>query len=173
MSSLFEITGDLLRLMDMLDDPEQEVDEEAFLDTWEGMEGEFNDKVESWLKVIRNKEADIKARKELADELTKKNKRDENTIKRMKDTLLRVMQLTGTKKAGTEILSASVRANGGSLPILYADGIKEDPLQLPKEYVLGVTTYKPNTEKIREALDAGVQIPGVAYGERGEYLAIK
>lgn len=171
--SLFEITGRMVELMDLIDDPESEVDEQALIDSWEAVEGEFNVKVESWLKVIRNKEADIKSRKELADELTKKNKRDENTIKRMKDTLLRVMQLTGTKKAGTEILSASVRANGGSLPILYADGIKEDPLQLPKEYVLGVTTYKPNTEKIREALDAGIQIPGVAYGERGEYLAIK
>lgn len=173
MSSLFEITGDLLRLMDMLEDPEQEVDEEAFLDTWEGMEGEFNDKVESWLKVIRNKEADIEARKKLVEDLTKKNKRDENTITRMKDTIAWLMKVGGKKTAGTEILSASIRKKGGPLPILYADCIKEDPLQLPKEYVLGVTTYKPNTEKIRKALDDGIQIPGVAYGERGEYLAIK
>lgn len=173
MSSLFEITGELLRLMDMLEDPEAEVDEEAFLDTWEGMEGEFNDKVEAWLKVIRNKEADIKARKELIEDLTKKNKRDENTITRMKDTISWLMKAGGMKTAGTEILSASIRTKGGVLPIVYADGIKEDPTQLPKEYVAEVTTYKPDTEKIREALDKGIEIPGVAYGERGTYLAIK
>lgn len=171
--SLFEITGRMVELMDLIDDPESEVDEQALIDTWEGVEGEFNDKVESWLKVIRNKEADIKSRKELVDELTKKNKRDENTITRMKDTITLLMKAGGMKTAGTEILSASIRKKGGNLPILYADGIKEEPLLLPKEYVLGVTTYKPDTEKIREALDAGIQIPGVAYGERGEYLAIK
>lgn len=171
--SLFEITGRMVELMDLIDDPESEVDEQALIDSWEAVEGEFNVKVESWLKVIRNKEADIKARKELADELTKKNKRDENTITRMKDTIAWLMKAGGMKTAGTEILSASIRKKGGNLPILYADGIKEDPTQLPKEYVTEVTTYKPDTEKIREALDAGIQIPGVAYGERGEYLAIK
>ena len=116
--SLFEITGRMVELMDLIDDPESEVDEQALIDTWEGVEGEFNDKVESWLKVIRNKEADIKSRKELVDELTKKNKRDENTITRMKDTITLLMKAGGMKTAGTEILSASIRKKGGNLPKL-------------------------------------------------------
>lgn len=173
MSNLFEIATDLRQIQDLVDDPEIELDEQALIDTWEGTDGAMNDKVEAWLKVIKNKEADIKARKELMDELNTKNKRDENAINRMKATLIQVMNYAGKKTAGTEILSASIRTKGGVLPIVYADGIKEDPTQLPKEYVAEVTTYKPDTEKIREALDNGVQIPGVAYGERGTYLAIK
>ena len=173
MSNLFEIATDLRQIQDLVDDPEIELDEQALIDTWEGTDGAMNDKVEAWLKVIKNKEADIKARKELMDELNTKNKRDENAINRMKATLIQVMNYAGKKTAGTEILSATVCAAGGKMPLVWADGIKEDPLLLPKEYVLGVTTYKPDTDKIREALDAGIAVPGVEYGERSSYLRIK
>ena len=173
MSNLFEITADMMQLVDMLDDPEIELDEQAFLDTWEGVEGEMNLKIESWLKVIKNKEADIKARKELMDELNTKNKRDENAINRMKATLIQVMNYAGKKTAGTEILSATVCGNGGKLPLVWADGIKEDPRLLPEEYQIKEVVVKPNMERIREDLDAGIPVQGVEYGERGSYLRIK
>lgn len=173
MSNLFEITSDMMQLVDMLDDPEIELDEQAFLDTWEGVEGEMNLKIEAWLKVIKNKEADIKARKELMDELNTKNKRDENAINRMKATLIQVMNYAGKKTAGTEILSATVCANGGKLPLLWADGIREDARLLPEKYQKVETIYKPNTDLIREDLDAGIAVPGVEYGQRGSYLRIK
>lgn len=171
MSNLFEITADMMQLVDMMDDPE--IDEQALIDTLEGAEGEFNAKIESWLKVIRMKEADIKERKDLIASLTDKNKMDDNAIERMKKVVMMVMNATGYKKAGTAILSATICGAGGKPPLVWADGIKEDPLLLPKEYVLGVTTYKPDTDKIREALDAGIEVPGVEYGERGSYLRIK
>ena len=173
MSSLFEITGELLRLMDMLDDPEQEVDEEAFLDTWEGMQYDFDTKVANWLKVVKNLEADIESRKKLIAELTEKNRKDENTINRMKETVKKAMELTNTKRAGNEILSATVCSAGGKLPLVYADGIREDARLLPEKYQKVETFYKADTDKIREDLDAGIPVPGVEYGERGSYLRIK
>lgn len=173
MSNLFEITSDMMQLVDMLDDPEIELDEQTFLDTWEAVEGEMNLKIESWLKVIKNKEADIKARKELMDELNTKNKRDENAINRMKATLIQVMNYAGKKTAGTEILSATVCGNGGKLPLNWADGVREDPRLLPEEYQVQEVVVKANVDKIREDLDAGIPVQGVEYGERGSYLRIK
>lgn len=171
MATLFEIGADFLRLQEMAEDPE--IDQEAIKDSFEAIQGEFDDKVESWLKVIRNLQEDTLARERMMDDLEKKNEADLRTIDRMKGTLKQIMEATGLKKAGGAVLSATVCGVGGKKPLVWADGIKEDPLLLPKEYVLGVTTYKPDTDKIREALDAGIEVPGVEYGDRGTYLKVK
>lgn len=171
MSSLFEITQDMMALLDMMEDPE--LDPQALQDSFEGLQMEFDDKVESWLKVVKNLEADINERKALMDDLAEKNKRDQRNIDRMKETIKAVMVATGQKKAGTAILSATVCAAGGKMPLVWADGIKEDARLLPEKYQTVETVYKANTDLIREDLDAGVAVPGVEYGERGSYLRIK
>lgn len=173
MSNLFEIAADFRQIADLVDDPDIELDEQALLDSWEGTDGAMNDKVEAWLMVIKNKQADIDSRKSLIADLTEKNKRDENAINRMKATLIQVMNYAGKKTAGTEILSATVCGNGGKLPLVWADGIKEDPRLLPEEYQVQEVVVKANTDKIREDLDAGIPVQGVEYGERGSYLKIK
>ena len=173
MSNIFEIASDFRQISDLVDDLDIELDEQALMDSWEGTDGAFNDKAFAWLQVIKNKEADIKARKEVMDELSAKNKRDENAINRMKATLIQVMNYAGKKTAGTEILSATVCGNGGKLPLVWADGIKEDPRLLPEEYQVQEVVVKANTDKIREDLDAGIPVQGVEYGERGSYLKIK
>ncbi len=171
MSSLFEIGADFLRLQEMAEDPN--VDQEAIMDTFEAIEGEFNDKVEKWLMVIKDKQEDMNTRERLMEDLREKNQADFRTIDRMKATVKQLMELTGQKKAGGAILTATICGVGGKRPLVWADGVREDPLLLPKEYVLGVTTYKPDTDKIREALDNGIEVPGVEYGDRGTYLKVK
>ena len=44
---------------------------------------------------------------------------------------------------------------------------------LPEEYQIKEVVVKPNMERIREDLDAGIPVQGVEYGERGSYLRIK
>ena len=173
MSNLYELTGDMLRLESLIDDDEQELDEQALMDTWEGIEGEVNQKVEKWLMVIRNKEADIAARKKAIEELNGKNARDQRAIDRMKDTLLQILNLLNRQKAGTALLSCSVANNGGKAPLVWADGFKEDPTLLPEKWRTKVETWKANTDEIRAALEEGEQIPGVELGERGTHLLIR
>lgn len=173
MSNLYDITEDLLRLTSLIDDDDAELDEEALLDSWEGLEGELNDKVEKWLRVIRNKEADVQARKaEIARQQEKAN-RDQKSVDFMKATLVKVLNTLNTKKAGTAILSCSVANNGGKAPLIWAEGVKEDPDKLPVPYKTIETVVKANTDFIREQLEAGVEIPGVTLGERGQHLNIK
>lgn len=171
MATLFEIGADFLRLQEMAEDPE--IDQEAIKDTFEAIEGEFNDKVESWLKVIRNLQEDTLARERMMDDLEKKNEADLRTIDRMKGTLKQIMEATGLKKAGGAVLSATVCGVGGKKPLVWADGIKEDARLLPQKYQKVETVYKADTEAIRADLDAGIEVPGVEYGDRGTYLKVK
>lgn len=173
MSNLYELTGDLLRLESLIDDDEQELDEQALMDTWEGLEGEVNEKVEKWLRVIKNREADIAARKKAIEDLSAKNTRDQKAIDRMKATLLQVMNLLKKQKAGTALLSCSVANNGGKIPLVWADGFKEDPTLLPEKWRTKVEIWKANTDEIRAALVEGEKIPGVELGERGQHLNIR
>jgi predicted DNA-binding protein YlxM (UPF0122 family) len=171
MATLFEIGADFLRLQEMAEDPE--IDQEAIKDTFEAIEGEFNEKVESWLKVIRNLQEDTLARERMMDDLEKKNEADLRTIDRMKGTLKQIMEATGLKKAGGAVLSATVCGVGGKKPLVWADGIKEDARLLPQKYQKVETVYKADTEAIRADLDAGIEVPGVEYGDRGTYLKVK
>ena len=52
MASLYELTGELMRLFEMLEDPE--MDEQAVRDTMEAVEGEFDAKVDGWCRVSRS-----------------------------------------------------------------------------------------------------------------------
>ena len=67
MPNLYELTEDMIRLEDLIEDGDQEIDEEWLVSEWETLEGDINDKTERWLKVIKNHEADIKARKDAID----------------------------------------------------------------------------------------------------------
>ena len=59
MSTLYELTGNYVTLMDMLDDPE--VDPITLMDTLDAVEGELDEKAENYGRIIRNLEAEAKA----------------------------------------------------------------------------------------------------------------
>lgn len=171
MSSLFEIGADFLRLQEMAEDPS--VDQEAIMDTFEAIEGEFNDKVEKWLMAIKDKQEDMNTRERLMEDLREKNQADFRTIDRMKATVKQLMELTGQKKAGGAILTATICGVGGKRPLVWADGVREDARLLPEKYQKVETVYKADTDLIREDLDNGIEVPGVEYGDRGTYLKVK
>lgn len=68
MATLYELTDEVLQLYDMMEDPE--MDEDAILDTLEGVLGEFDQKADNYAKLIRNMEADVGMFKNEIDKLT-------------------------------------------------------------------------------------------------------
>ena len=52
MSTLYEITGDYLRLLEMLEE-EENIDPQAFADTLDGIDGEFEIKADNYARIIK------------------------------------------------------------------------------------------------------------------------
>ena len=165
MTTLYELTNDLIAFQEMCSDPDAELDDQIVKDTMEAIQGDYDCKVEAWVKVIKNLSGELKAVKEEADRLTKRTRTIKNNIESMKRALITSMELTGRKTAGN-VLKASVAQNGGVLPIVI-DENAEIPFEFQK------VTVEPNNEAIRDALDHGKELPFAHFGERGVHINIK
>jgi hypothetical protein len=160
---LYELTADLLTLQEMLEDT---VDDQCLLDTLEGVQGEYEIKLESYCKVIKNIEADMEALKAEAKRLTDRRKVVEGNVERLKKAMYDSMKATGTDKVKGQIFTVAIQRNGGKLPVI----VDVDTSELPDELVKVVET--PDLEAIGKLLESG-ESKYAHFGERGESLRIK
>lgn len=164
MSSLYEVTGNILALQEMLESP---IDDEQILkDTLEAVQGEYEAKIESYCKVIRNIEADIEAFKIEAKRLNEKAKMLEGNRDRLKKAMFESMKATNTPKVKAGVFAVAIQKNGGKLPVI----VDVETEYLPKELVKVVES--PDLEAIAKLIDSG-NTQYAHYGERGESLRIK
>lgn len=162
MSTLYELTADYLNLLELAEDPD--IDEQAFLDTLEGIEGAIEDKAEAYAIII----GDLLAK---ADRITSEAKRlnawaDSLTkhADKMKETLMYSMDAVGKKKIETEHFRIGIAGNGGKKPLKIT-------AEVPEQYMF----MKPeiDTRAIRDALESGEELYFAHLGERGRHLNIK
>lgn len=107
MSNLYEMTIEAKALYDLLQN--DEIPEEAFYDTLEGIGA--NEKVESCCKIIRQLEADFEAFKIEKQRFANKQLQTENSIKKMKKSLLYFLNASGQKKINTKLFTVSKTAS--------------------------------------------------------------
>ena len=164
MSRLYEITGNILALQELLENP---LDNEDILkDTLEAVQGEYEQKIESYCKVIKNIDADIQAIKTEVTRLNEKKKVLENNIDRLKKAMFDSMKATNTTNIKTGVFNVAIQRNGGKLPVI----VDVDTAYLPKELIKVVES--PDLEAIAKLIDSG-NTQYAHYGERGESLRIK
>ena len=156
-----------MTLQEMLENPLD--DEQVLLDTLEGVQGEYELKLEAYCKVIKNLEADMDALKAEAKRLTDKRKTLENNVDRLKKAMFDSMKATNTDKVKGQLFTVAIQRNGGKLPVVAADNV--DLSKLPDELVKVVES--PDLEAIRNWLESGNAVEGFTLGERGESLRIK
>ena len=161
MATLYEITGDFLKLLDMA----EELDEEVFRDTLEGIEGELEIKADGYAKVI----AELENREEGLDReikrLSDRKKAIGTNIARIKGNLEAAMIATGKKKFKTDLFSFGIQKNP---PRLVLDkGIEDIPLEF---YIFQDPVA--DKEKIKSELKAGEKFD-FAHLEQDEKLRIK
>ena len=163
--TLYELTEDYMNLLELAEDPD--IDEQAFTDTLEGIEGALEDKAEGYAKVIRTLEGDAAACDAESKRLRNKKQTIENNIKRMKAALQYAMQATGKTKFKTALFSFGIQKNPAA--VVIDEGYIKN---IPDRFLI---PQDPQIDKkaIKEALKAGEDLEGIAHLEQTESLRIK
>lgn len=162
MGTLFEITAEFESLYALA--TQEQLDEELFNDTLEGLTGELEVKGAGYVAVINQLDMEAKKAKELADAFKLKADTRMNAIGRMKDALKVAMTKIGTDKIDTGDFTIKLQKNGGKQPMIL-DG------DVPNDYLKVI--YEPDKDKIRQALEEGTELSFAHLEERGKHIAIK
>nr|DAM88630.1 MAG TPA: resistance protein [Caudoviricetes sp.] len=151
MATLYELTGIYQQIYDM------DMDDETKQDTLESIDWteDYENKVENYIKVMKNLDADIEARKNEIDRLKKLNDADKSKKERMKSDLATSMELTGHEKVDTTLFKVSFRKS---------EAVEVDDLLLPEAYK--VATWKADKKRLKEDLKNGLEILGAELVER-------
>ena len=165
MANLYEITQDYLQILSMMEDPE--LDPQTLADTMEAVEGELEIKAENYAKVMKNLEADVAGIKAEIERLSERKKTIENNIKNMKSALQMAMETTGKTKFKTELFSFGIRKNAPSV-------IMDEPyIENVPERFLKYSEPTINRSAIKEAIQNGEDLEGLAHLEQSKSLTIK
>ena len=163
--SLFDLSDQYKALLEFGQSVDPE-DQQTFLDTLEGLTGEIAIKLDAWVAVMIR----LKATEELAidqrDRLDAFIKTVHRNRDRMSDGILTAMDTMGVTELKSDLHSFRKARNGGKAPLII-----DDPAGIPTSYQKVVIA--PDTDKIREALEAGEQLPFAHLGERGVHLRVK
>lgn len=161
MQTLYEIAQDYLKLLEMA----EEIDEEVFKDTLEGIEGELEIKADGYAKVIAELENRAEGLDKESKRLAERKKAIENNIKRIKDSLQGAMIATGKTKFKTELFNFGIQKNK---PRLVLDKGLED---IPMDYYIFQDPIA-DKDKITQELKEGKELD-FAHLEQGESLRIR
>lgn len=158
---LYELTQNYLNLLDLLENPD--VPEEMVQAALNEVEGNFEDKAENVVKLMKSIEGDIKAFKDEEARLSTRRKSLENKVKGLKEYLESNLKALGKKEIKGKIFTLRIQKNTPKLII-------EDIESIPKEYL--ETYIEANKNKIKDDLKNGIEISGVKL-ESSESLRIK
>ena len=117
---LYEITERLATLQEMAE--EEEVCDGVIADTLEGLEGEFEDKLEAYGKVMRQLEVEADAyeneAKAVANRLNQQAQLLRKNVERMKAAIENAMRATGKVKVKTKLFDFAIRKNPPALQMV-------------------------------------------------------
>lgn len=152
MSSLYKINENMLYLLSVIEANEGELTDEV-LQQLEINNEELQTKSESYLAVIKNREA---LNTQIDDELKRlqaMKKANNNLVLRLKNSLLNAVNIFGEFETGL------VKFGTRKSTTVEVTGIVND---LPKEYKTVKVTEQPNKAEIKKSLQRGEQIEGCA-----------
>ena len=164
MATIYELTDDFLRLLEMAEDPE--TDPQAFEDTLEGLEYEIEIKAEGYAKVIKQLDSDAAGLDAEIKRLQAKKSAIANAQDRMKRTLEGAMIATGKVKIKTDLFSFGIQKTPPSVEL------DEEHLELiPIEYLIPQDP-KPDKKRMLAELKEGKEL-GFARLKQTESLRIR
>lgn len=168
MTTLNAITEDLLALDAILDDLGGDVTgHEDVVAGWiEELTGNLRAKAESYASLISELENRAAYRKGEATRLAERAKIDQRKADWLRRMLRDAMQASGDRVIETDRYRLSVQANGGKAPLDLHDVV-------PTDWCKVEVVQTPDKARIREALEAGEDLPFAALMERGTRVVIR
>ncbi|HIH8055971.1 TPA: siphovirus Gp157 family protein, partial [Streptococcus suis] len=144
--TLYGLTGQYLEVY------QQDVEEGTKIDTLEAMDWKDNfvNKIEGYVKVIKNLDADEAVVDEEIKRLQNRKKSIRTKKQYLKDGVQYAMEVTGNKRVKTALFSITVANNQPSVVV--------DEDLLPKKYFVQKLT--PDKTAIKELLKAGKKVKG-------------
>ena len=165
--TLYDLNVQMQTILEMAED--DELDPQLIADTLEGLEGEVEDKLDSYGIVMNELLMDVEKIDVELKRLTDTKKRINRNIDRMKEAVKTSMILMDKRKVQGNHFTWQIQKNGGKAPLIIDEDMPA--ISLPEEYQLW--DVKPNKEVIRQDLEAGKELPYARLGERGESLRLK
>lgn len=165
--TLYHLNMQMLEILDMAETGE--FDEDLIKDTLEGLEGEIEKKLDDYGVVVNELSADVAKIDQELQRLTAQKKTLINSIEYLKRTVKETLIRLDKRKVSGDRFTWTIAKNGGKVPVVYDDSF--DVMALPPE--LQIWEVKPDKEAIRKELDAGNEVPGAHFGERGEGLRLR
>lgn len=161
MSTLFELTTDMQALYALAT---EEDDEQAFLDTLEGLKGMIQDKAASYVDVIQQLDMEAAKADLMAKQFAQKRDIRKNNVKRMKEALMIAMDAMDATTMDAGNYTIKIVKNGGVQPMVI-DG------EVPESFLKVI--YEADKDKIRQALKDGQELSFARLEERGRHITIK
>jgi hypothetical protein len=164
MTQLYALTGQYLALQELADSGEMELSDLA--DTFEAIEGEYQDKAVAVIQVAQNYESTVTA---IDAEVARLNALKTQAKKRQTDLreyLRTNMEASGISKIEHPLFKITLAAGRDVVEVT-------DPESIPDEYMKVTVTEAPDKVNILKALKDGASIPGVAMMKSKTSLRIK
>jgi len=139
---------------------------EMIIDTLDGIEGEFTDKVEQLLAIMKNNNSSVDMLKAEAKNLTDRAKALSNKNEGLKQYIISSMNTMEKSKLNAGVHTLTVRKATQVIKI-------DDVALLPSEYVDIDTVFKPMTNEIKAQLKAGHDIKGAHLEVGKQGLTVK
>lgn len=164
MSKLYKLTDQIKKLKEDFDNGE--IPQNALADTMEAMEGEFNDKAEAVMALVRNTGGDIAAIKDEVKRLNARAKTLQNQQDSIKEYLRFNMQESDINKITCPLFT---------LTLIKAKQVViiDDIASLPDEYVKTEVVETPDKKMLATDLKEGKEINGAHLEDGNRGLMIK
>lgn len=152
---LYQISDAIRQALDHIE-LDEETGEILQADALHAVEAEASEKIEATALYLRELDAEAKAAKDEADRMIARVKSMQKRSDYLKSMLLDALHATG--KVKTARVTVSIRTTKA---VEIAEGA-----DLPEAYTTVKTTVSPNKTAIKDALSAGIEVPGCHIEER-------
>lgn len=164
MTQLYKVSEQHRELQELVSDGEMSAND--LKDTFEGLEGQFNEKAVSLIHIVNNMDSDTAEIDAEIARLQNRKKAIKNKMDSMREYLRTNMEATGITNIKCPLFSITL-AKGRDIAMI------DNEADVPDELIEVSVVQKPNKAEILKKLKAGEDVPGCRMEKTKTSLRIK